>query len=92
MLFAHMNSAFNPVLYAFSNPLFQRGYLNLLRTITCANRNNRQAKSFEINSVALNTKINAQRVITITGDQSLEHFSNFAPHWFIVLKLQNNKP
>ena len=29
MLFAHMNSALNPLVYAVSNPLFQRGYKNL---------------------------------------------------------------
>ena len=35
MLFAHMNSALNPVLYALSNPLFQRGYVNLLKMLFC---------------------------------------------------------
>ncbi len=29
MLFAHLNSSFNPLVYAISNPLFQKGYKNL---------------------------------------------------------------
>ncbi len=33
MLIAHMNSSFNPILYAVSNPLFQRGYKNLLKKL-----------------------------------------------------------
>lgn len=31
MLFAHLNSSFNPLVYAISNPLFQKGYKNLFK-------------------------------------------------------------
>ncbi len=34
MLIAHLNSAFNPVLYGIYNPLFRKGYKNVWNRIT----------------------------------------------------------
>ena len=34
MLFAHINSSLNPLVYAFSNPLFQKGYKNIFNKMT----------------------------------------------------------
>ena len=35
MLFAHLNSSLNPLLYAISNPLYQKGYVNFLYWMIC---------------------------------------------------------
>ena len=39
MLFAHMNSSFNPIVYAISNPLYQKGYKNLFKKIFFCKKN-----------------------------------------------------
>ena len=35
MAVAHLNSSMNPLLYALTNPLFQKGYGVLLRKMVC---------------------------------------------------------
>lgn len=35
MLIAHLNSSLNPVVYAISNPLFQKGYKNFFSLVFC---------------------------------------------------------
>lgn len=38
LLIAHANSSLNPILYALTNPKFQRGYRSLLNWIVCAKK------------------------------------------------------
>ena len=45
MLFAHLNSSLNPVLYAVSNPVYQKGYKNFIRFLFCMPVRNKQFDS-----------------------------------------------
>jgi hypothetical protein len=56
MLFAHMNSSLNPLVYAISNPLFQKGYKNFFNKITFWNIGKIKKESTLARSTRLNTK------------------------------------
>jgi len=63
MLFAHLNSSFNPILYAFFNPQFQRGYKKLMVCILkktqlivlCPRIESLSDKQSDLNSASNNT-------------------------------------
>ena len=56
MLFAHMNSSLNPLVYAISNPLFQKGYKNFFNKMKFWNAGKINNESNLMKSTKLNTK------------------------------------
>lgn len=46
LLIAHANSSLNPILYALTNPKFQRGYKNLFRKLICKKKITKTTESF----------------------------------------------
>jgi hypothetical protein len=47
MMFAHLNSALNPLLYAFFNPAFQRGYISFFKMIIHGKNSKRLRNTME---------------------------------------------
>lgn len=47
MMIAHLNSAFNPILYGTFNPAFQRGYVQFLKILFNAKKRNIKKNTME---------------------------------------------
>ena len=58
MAIAHLNSSLNPLLYALTNPLFQKGYKVFIRKIFCI------GESIDIQDIKSHTNTN-QNVKTV---------------------------
>lgn len=70
MEIAHLNSSFNPVLYAIFNPAFQRGYMLVFRMIFRKTPSSRDTKS---SSAAPSGTRRKFKTATHTGHMSQNH-------------------
>jgi hypothetical protein len=70
MLFAHMNSSLNPLVYAISNPLFQKGYKNLFnKLLLCKNYVKERSANKMLVSASVSIKINTHEKIRQNSQQ-----------------------
>ena len=70
MLFAHMNSSLNPLVYAISNPLFQKGYKNLFnKLLLCKNYVKERSSNNMLVSASVSIKINTHTKIRQNSQQ-----------------------
>jgi len=71
MLFAHMNSSLNnPLEYAISNPLFQKGYKNLFnKLLLCKNYVKERSANKMLVSASVSIKINTHKKVRQNSQQ-----------------------